>query len=239
MAEMKKAKVQANVQTFFRKLNPTSWFRRKSKEEAPALPKIAFTKEERARAEMAAAGSSLSDAKKHFEEMRHSTTLGIAAWHATFDSNADRAQEYADYSLKGYGAALKLLAPDSPLCNEATNKLLESSRLWDKINGYKSAKSSLDRASIVLGHDAGHYPYLSGNAQSSAKAILQMLSESRSLAEILPEFSPNSGFSLDARKEAEKIFHVSRDMPMFESYMRKMLADYCEQVAARGHGSGI
>ncbi|MFA5929406.1 MAG: hypothetical protein WC861_00835 [Candidatus Micrarchaeia archaeon] len=229
---MKKATI-LQAKRFFGKLNPASWLHRKDGAKAPALPKGALTPEERGRAKKEAADADLRSAKAYFEEMRASLALSHAAWNAIFDSNAGHAARLAQDARDGYNAALLLLPPPSQLHSNAEERLRASKNLLAKIGSYSEAKSALDNASAVLHADANRYPYMTGEAQASATAILRMLSDSKPLAEILAGITPDAGFSQDAASEASNLITTSRCMPMFESHVRKMVADYCEEVSAR------
>jgi|GEM_PF-6183291 len=244
MAGMKKAQFQAKAQKFFHKLSTASWFHCKKGDlqtpsplpDGKALLKVQVQGGERQVAAsllMAEGNSCLSETKRTYDSM-----FEMARSHPDFPSERLMAKfELARASaLRAEGAykqARNLSASGSDAFNEAAALLSQSGKLRQRAFELSLNSQILEASPIVLKHDALAYPYLSGKAQKSANSILEMLGRNTPLGEILTEFTPESGFSVDARKEAYKLFRIMGETPVFEPYIQKIVKEYCEKVSAR------
>ena len=223
----------AGTAKLFSTLLPAAWRHRKSFEKAQPIPISAPTSKELASAKLERANAKFLQAKSHYGQMQGALSLGIAAWHAIFDTNADRALNCAYLAREGYLEVVGLAPPGSPSRTEAEEKIALCCKILAKTAIYQDAKKYLTiNAVTALERDSVNTEY-SGKALASAKAILAMLAHGNPVADILTEINPAAGFSEAAKAEAMKLLSISKGRPIFDLYIRKIVADYCGHVVSR------
>ena len=223
----------ADAAKLFSTLLPVAWRHRKSFEKAQPIPISAPTSEELASAKLERANAKFLQAKSHYGQMQGSVSLGIAAWHAIFDTNAGRAQNCAYLAREGYLEVTELVPPGNPSRMEAEEKISMCCKILAKTSNYKDAKHYLTIIAVTALERDSVNPDYSSKTFASAKAIIAMLAHGNPVADILTEINPAAGFSEAAKAEAMKLLSISKDRPIFDLYIRKIVADYCGHVVSR------
>jgi len=184
-------------------------------------------------ASLADGNACLSEAKSKYDSMFEMVRSRPACPSEKLLGKYELVRASALQAESAYKKARNLSARDSDAFDEAVALLSQSRRLMQRAFELSFNSQILEAAPIVLKHDAMTYPYLSGKAQKSAISLLEMLERNAPLAEILTEFTPYAGFSSTAKREAHKLFRIMGETPIFEPYIKKIIKEYCEAVAAR------